>query len=159
MFLKCGADPSTFLLFSSFYLLELLPAPPLCAEWVVNTWYVCDRLFFFFLSQCYVVCCLYCADVVRNIRRRLRRMLLSTIGSARCLFSSQVCQQSKWQQRKKRKKGKQETTINIRRYSGIKSSTINDDDASSLLNTAASQSVSPLLPCVLLFEHTTQDRE
>ena len=35
---------------SSFYLLELLPAPPLCAEWVVNTWYVCDRLFFFFLS-------------------------------------------------------------------------------------------------------------
>ena len=22
---------------SSFYLLELLPAPPLCAEWVVNT--------------------------------------------------------------------------------------------------------------------------
>jgi hypothetical protein len=62
-------------------------------NWDVGAGRLIGRFFF--------CCC--CADVVRNIRRRWRRMLLSTIGSARCLFSSQVCQQSKWQQRKNEK--------------------------------------------------------
>ena len=52
---------------SSFYLLELLPAPPLCAEWVVNTWYVCDRLFFFLSLHFSLVSCSFLSILWRPV--------------------------------------------------------------------------------------------
>jgi hypothetical protein len=54
MFVKCGGTP---LIFSFLFIRAAGWLPPLCAEWVVNTWYVCDRSSLSFLSVMYLVAC------------------------------------------------------------------------------------------------------